>query len=358
MESLIVSAFLSSALPFSTEVVKNLLARLSEAKEDYRETIKVEDNSPLEKRRQFVLENLTSLQTEIITSQNEKIIQKVLPSFVSFLISAYEARSEQELRLIELSLDNIGGALRLDKKAKVRRSNARTLAIVVSLFALGFLGALIGWGARPGGPSSDYVLPIIEVPLPILIWSTIGSFTAIIYRFNKSGDIELQDPLRWLFTRPLTGIVMGVIVYFSVKIGLLSTITSTENIEYGELEILWLIAFIGGFSDKFADTVLRALVGQLGGDGDSEVLSLGKAVTNDSSLNSLIGVFSPANDFISRLKHPKGGNTQKSGARTDSLNNEATSHDKQTSHETKAESQQINDPASKQEDAPTVVPSE
>src|SRR5262249_7255303 len=38
-------------------------------------------------------------------------------------------------------------------------------------------------------------------------------------------------------------------------------------------QLLWLAAFLAGFSDRFADSVLRNLTGRLGGDRQSDFLS-------------------------------------------------------------------------------------
>ena len=301
LETVAISAASSAVGLINSDTLKVLAKKLFEAKEDY-QVKRHQEGSTLEVKRQHLLEILTDLQTRIVISGNGRIIQKTLPILLGAMISTYEADTEQELKLVDLTLGRIEGALTLNNKSIKRKANARNLAVLVSLIALGILAALIGWGTHPGGPSVDYVLPIIEVPLPILIWSAIGSFTAILYRFNKSGDIEIQDPLRWLFTRPLTGIVMGVIVYFAIKIGLLAAIASGESINVGESEVFWVIAFVGGFSDKFADTVLRALVGQLGGDESDNPVSLEDPTNSDSSLNSLLGNFGLTNQIRERFR--------------------------------------------------------
>ena len=276
---------------------EKIAERFFQAKERYKEKDK-DLGSPFELRRKALIDKLTLLQSDVILSQNQELISKLLPRLLELLIEVYEANLEQDLKFIELSFGRIKGALSLNRKSQQRRALARSLAIFVPLFALGLLGSLVYWSTLPNGPSEDYVIPIIQVPLPILVWSAIGSFAAILYRFNQSGDAELQDPLRWLFTRPLTGIVMGVIAYFVLKVGLLSF--SSEDIEYGKLEILWLVAFIGGFSDRFADTILRALIGRFGGNSDADILNFEDIPTSNisSSLQSIVENFkSPSKLF-------------------------------------------------------------
>jgi len=118
---------------------------------------------------------------------------------------------------------------------------------------------------------------VIRIPMPIIIWSCIGSLGAMLYRFNDSADAELADPLRWSFTRPLTGVLMGIIAYMVFKIGLLvlqpGTAPGTPGGVGASQELLWLAAFLAGFSDRFADSVLRSLAGRLGGEKHAELQS-------------------------------------------------------------------------------------
>ena len=237
------------------------------------------------------MEKLISLQSDVINSQNKNLISKVLPILLDQLIDVYEANVQQELELVEFSLGRIEGALELNRESQKQRAWARTLTLFVPPFVIGLLIVLIRYG-----PTEDYVIPIIKVPLPILVWSAIGSFSAILYRFNKSGDMELQDPLRWLVTLPVTGVVMGIIAFFVLKIGFLS-ISAEDEIDYGSLEVLWLIAFISGFSDRFSDTILKTLIGKFGGDSGAEILSNDSTYiySSSSSLQSLVDEFLSSN---------------------------------------------------------------
>jgi hypothetical protein len=147
------------------------------------------------------------------------------------------------------------------------------------------------------------------IPLPVLIWSGIGSFAAILYRFNSSGDVELQDPLRWLFTRPLTGIVMGTITYFVLRIGLMSV--ESPNVDtLSSSELLWLVAFLSGFSDRFSDTLLRALIGRFSGEKLDSLVTLSKneAPASFPLLEALrsIGGFGVGDEQTDGTADPKG----------------------------------------------------
>jgi hypothetical protein len=100
-----------------------------------------------------------------------------------------------------------------------------------------------------------------------------GSFASLLYRFNTSSDSELQDPLRWLITRPLIGIIIGSITYVMIQAGFLSIARESSTIKIDESGFVWLTAFIAGFSDKFSEGLLKTLVGRLGGDKDSSLVT-------------------------------------------------------------------------------------
>src|SRR5438477_550043 len=92
----------------------------------------------------------------------------------------------------------------------------------------------------PLASKKEHLIAIISIPFAIVMWSFIGSLSAMLYRFNKSDDAELADPLRWMFTRPLTGVVMGVVSFLILKAGL-TTIGSTtiDPANLGKQEFMW-----------------------------------------------------------------------------------------------------------------------
>jgi hypothetical protein len=286
LESLVIELGTTAAKSILQLWLKDSDQKLANAKKEYQETPK-DLGSPIEKQREKLLEILSKLQTQVmIYISSQTVLLKLLPLILSKTAEVYEAQTEQDLKLIELSLGQITGAVKQYQNLANRRVIARWLAVLVSILALIGLGGLLFWGSLSGGPSVDTILPIIQVPLPVLLWSGVGSFAAILYRFNNSGDIELQDPLRWLFTRPLTGIVMGIVAYFIVLIGLLS-IDSKNIPSIGTKEMLWLVAFISGFSDRFADGLLKLLVGRFGGNSDSQLITFDEMPVS-ANLSSLV----------------------------------------------------------------------
>jgi hypothetical protein len=73
----------------------------------------------------------------------------------------------------------------------------------------------------------------------------------------------MSQEFRWLIARPIIGIIMGSIAYLGVVSGML--ILSTSNGTTGTVreEIVWLLAFLGGFSDRFFESVIAALLARV-----------------------------------------------------------------------------------------------
>ena len=262
----------------------NLLTdKISASKKDYEERIALTDPSPVKKKREELISNLSLLQNEVlITVSDTKFLARILPMLLEQIIPLYKVKTEEELGVIELSLGQIRGYLEQYKKLVEDRNNARRYAIIVSAVVVVSLIATIIWSIF-GGPKTDNIIPLLEIPLPILLWSTIGSFTAILYRFNNSGDIELHDPMRWLFTRPLTGIVMGIVTYYVFTLGL--TTVSSETIDTTKSPVIfWVVAFLSSFSDRFVDGLLRSLVGKFGGNIDEPLVSMDYTSTEGSQI--------------------------------------------------------------------------
>lgn len=267
----------------ATNTISLLTKQILASKKNYEEQIVPNDSSPIRKKREELISQLSLLQNEIlITVSDTKFLARVLPMLLEQIIPLYKVKTEEELGVIGLSLDQIRGYLEQYKKLVEERKKARRYAISVSAFVVVGLIAFIIWSSF-GGPKTNTIIPLLEIPLPILLWSTIGSFTAILYRFNNSGDIELHDPMRWLFTRPLTGIVMGIVTYYVFTLGL--TTVSSEAIDTTKSPVIfWVVAFLSSFSDRFMDSLLHSLVGKFGGNANDPLVSLDTTSTGGSQI--------------------------------------------------------------------------
>jgi hypothetical protein len=116
---------------------------------------------------------------------------------------------------------------------------------------------------------SNRPTPIFSLPLSVVMWAATGSLAAILYRFyTEQSRIRLAAEVRWLIARPIIGIIMGAIVYFTVVSGLIllgaspgaAERASNDPMPVGRMEVYWIIAFLAGFSDKFYLGIINLLV--------------------------------------------------------------------------------------------------
>lgn len=109
---------------------------------------------------------------------------------------------------------------------------------------------------------------LFEIPWPVVLWSFMGSIAAMIYRFNKNPIHAFSDAVKWMITRPIQGVVLGSTFYLVLVSGLflLTGMNPTESSDSVRVnETILVLAFLVGFSDKFADSVFNTLVERYSG---------------------------------------------------------------------------------------------
>ena len=247
-----------------------LIGRIAAAKRSYQAIPRSQLRFDVEEKRVQLLNEISMLQSETFfkvghsAALSQMIPNILIPYLIDQGAAAYEARKEQDLNVLEMNLAHFRSLLDQAVSGNVKRQNARVYGILGTIGGIGLTGCIVWYGAAMG-LSKNWIIPILSIPVTVVLWSMIGSLAAMLYRFNKSSDSEMLFPLRWLFTRPLTGMVMGMIVYLLMK-GVL--IVSGSRIPFetlGSQEVVWLVAFFAGFSDRFNDFVMNSIVGPLGG---------------------------------------------------------------------------------------------
>jgi len=196
----------------------------------------------------------TSLDTQIISSERGSLLYSEPQVIIS------------TLRLLEEHRSNFEKLLRKD-------ANQRHLTVAAMIIYIGLISLAIVTLSKTFDlenqfflgrtPMNEFMVPIISVPWPVIAWSLIGSFTAMIYRFNNYPIHKFNDSVKWMVTRPIQGIFLGSIFYLILVSGLFiltgnSTLPSS-NTGIADAVIL-VLSFLIGFSDRFADSVFNALV--------------------------------------------------------------------------------------------------
>jgi hypothetical protein len=247
-----------------------LIERSRAAKHAYQAVPKAQLRVDVEEKRFELLNEISMLQSETFFKVGHNaLLARMIPNIlIPYLIdqgaAAYEARSEQDLDILKMRLTHFRGLLDQAVNGREKRRMARVSGILGGIGGIGAIGGLVWYGAAVGLDKS-WTIPILSIPVTVVLWSLIGALAAMLYRFNRSSDTEMEFPLGWFFTRPVTGMVMGLIVYLLMKGVLIITASGIPFGTLGSQEVVWLLAFLAGFSDRFCDLVLNLIVGRLGG---------------------------------------------------------------------------------------------
>jgi hypothetical protein len=242
-----------------------------------------EEKILLNQKAEALAKELDEAVKAVIQTNDEKLIQEVFTfskKYMSLLLaSTIEkpvtneklAEIKSELRHIELKVHWVGAQKDaklkfekeleiqkqdvLDAKAKNEAKLQRRMFIYFSIYALVML--LLSLAGNYFLPSNT-IIPVIGIPLSIIVWGALGSLASMLYRFYKRSEVQdIEQEIRWLFARPLAGIIMGSIVYLlAVSGAVLIGISDIQTLNI-KMEFLWLFAFAGGFSDKVFESVVE-----------------------------------------------------------------------------------------------------
>ena len=151
--------------------------------------------------------------------------------------------------------------------------NRQSITIFIVIFYIAGIISFTFFSYLKFGSNSIFVvgddlnktkLAFLGIPWPVVLWSLIGSFAAMIYRFNRQPIYNFTDAIKWMLTRPVQGIVLGSAFYLVLVSGLFllggNSTDKSSNAGKVTTEIILVLSFLVGFSDRFADTVFNALV--------------------------------------------------------------------------------------------------
>lgn len=153
----------------------------------------------------------------------------------------------------------------VDSEAWRMTARKRTLMVVVLIIYVA--GILVGLAYFAGflsnlsdlNPEELNNIIYLGIPIPVWIWSVIGSLTSMLLRAWQTPFVDMNEAKRWLLSRPVVGVVMGLIAYLLVITGL---IVMVENPKVQAPELIWVIAFFGSFSDTLSINLLQRILGK------------------------------------------------------------------------------------------------
>ena len=285
--------------PATYEIVSGLVKSVSDARDEYAES-QAKETDALQDRREGLIRRLNTVQNTILFNAEPAVVGRLMPFALEQVAEIYRSRSDAELTTIDLNVSQIETIVGRHEHTQQVRRRARDRAAIVTLILVGAV-VLLTVLSPEIGLGVDTVVPILGIPFPVVLWSVIGSLAAMLYRYTRGDDGGIADPWRWLFTRPLLGAVMGIISYLIVKVGLVSVGAGATTANIGSREFIWLMAFLVGFSDRFAEAILRATMGRFDVGGAGELMPLAEphaagGPTSVSNLLSILPWFTPAEE--------------------------------------------------------------
>ncbi len=108
----------------------------------------------------------------------------------------------------------VEGLVRSDR---IRRNRTVSLVVFYICLVIGLaIYSVLQWGIQfPFGQTqlNELRIPVFGIPWPVLVWSLVGSFASMIYRFNANPIFDFTDAIKWMITRPVQGVVFGSTLY-------------------------------------------------------------------------------------------------------------------------------------------------
>jgi hypothetical protein len=173
-------------------------------------------------------------------------------------LSLMKEITQQRIKIEKLVVD--------DRKRKGEAIFHVSVYIALFIAAFVIIGSIFGNYMQMISLKSA-MLPLVWVPWPVLVWSLIGSFAAMLHRLNKQPIYEFDSMFRWLLIRPAQGVALGAALYLIIIAGLF-VLNGNTSIDLSQSDgklttsevVILVLCFLIGFSDKFADNVLNTIV--------------------------------------------------------------------------------------------------
>jgi hypothetical protein len=171
--------------------------------------------------------------------------------------------SQEDFRTAE---QQIRAAAVLIERDRQSQRNARKYTILGGLIALVQISLIATYIYFVPGPH-DRILDGFAVPKASITFAAVGSLASVLFRFYTVPEKKFVSEIRRLIARPILGVILGVATYLAFTHGLLivSNISfksvETDNVKASSF--LYLIAFLGGFSERWTNTLINSLLSKL-----------------------------------------------------------------------------------------------
>ncbi|MEM7342993.1 MAG: hypothetical protein AAF485_02010 [Chloroflexota bacterium] len=199
---------------------------------------------------------------------------KLQEEYLKRLQSAKEVLRKNEeddhastLSIVQFEVRRVHVGIAREQQSLSEENRLRWAVPALVLIYIAIVVAVIFFGTP--AQSNNQEIPILGVPISVMIWAAVGSIAAILYRFYTREPTRITSEIRWLIARPIIGVIMGAVGYLAIVSGLLifgTAVGADENFDSARPQLLWLLAFLGGFSDRFFEVIIDAVVSRFSSD--------------------------------------------------------------------------------------------
>lgn len=143
--------------------------------------------------------------------------------------------------------------LKHENNQRASTTNSRVLGVTLAFFALvlGATALMAYYGDASWRAIRQY--RIIGVPSGVFLWSLIGSFAAMISQYYKKSVYHFGNTFKWVFIRPVLGVLMAAGIYLALYALVIEERTSRSEL------LPFLVAFFVGYSDSFSLDLIGSL---------------------------------------------------------------------------------------------------
>lgn len=180
-------------------------------------------------------------------------------------ITAHVIRSE---KILDWERQKVASEITFEKQ-RLTDERILTWLIPITLFVYALLiVATVLIAARSF--SLDYVLPVIAVPVPVIVWAAVGAWSALMLRYyRRHASVTLMAELRIYIGRFWMGVIAGTIFYFAIRSGLYLLSNSIVDLNVaspGQQQILWVLVWLVAFSELIFERVVSKMAGSITGE--------------------------------------------------------------------------------------------
>lgn len=171
--------------------------------------------------------------------------------------------SQEDFRNAEQKIRTAAVMIERERKSQ---HNAHKYTFMVGLIALVQICLILAYMYFVPGPD-DRILNGFVIPKAVITYAAWGSLSSVLLRFYTEPEKKFVNEIRRLIARPILGVILGVATYLAFTQGLLIV----SNISFKGIgidsgnpsNILYLIAFLAGFSERWTNALITFLLSKL-----------------------------------------------------------------------------------------------